>query len=96
MRRTRWETEFEWRSTGMHIPILVPSGKSKAPSKTRQPHTKDQRGLCMVCRTKAAFKCKRCNVCLCIAEDIMINCWEIFHTRKELPKLDDRELEEDN
>ena len=66
------------RYVGTHVPIFLPE-------KGRQ----DRRGRCKWCAfenidKKSKFKCEKCNIFLCITDDIATNCWFKYHQRPVL------------
>lgn len=66
------------RYVGMHVPIFLPE-------KGRQ----DRRGRCKWCAfenvdKKSKFKCEKCNIFLCITDEMGTNCWYKYHQKPVL------------
>jgi len=78
-----WNANKEKRTTGKHSPTKVEAGSKRV----RKGTTVDHRGNCRVCSVKAGFKCRECDVYLCLAREGEYSCWDHFHDGKDLQRV---------
>ena len=74
-----WQRDVTQRLTGPHFPQMI-RAKKISRGRYHNPRVK-----CLVCKSNTVYKCKQCDVFLCIEGSKQgSNCWEKFHSHRNI------------